>query len=338
MSNSPSNLDFSGRENPPPAPPAWKPMEIPPDITAQGFYIGTSGYYFEDWIGVFNPPKPRRSQKLETIAAKEDFDRLRFYQKYFRFVEINASFYTEPSQQTYLDIERRSLINSLYVVKVHQSVSHTKEWDAQKSRGTMKRYLEAVAPLVETGRFYSFLIQLEDHNEHSLRKLDYFLAVCEPAVQRKIDVHIEFRNRTWHREAVLAKLKDFGIGICNTDIPPFPHVFPLKAYATTPKGYIRYSGRNMESWYPATKAKTAQERIMQRNSRYDYRYSNSEIRENVAAQLTLGQKTNIVAAAYNNHYNAQAVVNGIENIKVLNERLRAGGDSLFHNVRTPRLA
>jgi uncharacterized protein YecE (DUF72 family) len=297
-------------------------MEIPPDITAQGFYIGTSGYYFDDWIGVFNPPKPRRSQKPETIVEKEDFDRLRFYQKYFRFVEINASFYMEPSQQTYMDIERRSLVNSLYAVKTHQSVSHTKEWDAQKSKETMERHIAAVAPLLETGRFYSFLIQLEDHNEHSIKKLDYLLAVCETAVQRKIDVHIEFRHRTWHREAVLQKLKDFGIGICNTDIPPFPHVFPLKAYATTPKGYIRYSGRNMDSWYPAAKAKTAHQRLSQRNSRYDYRYSKEEIEQHAADQLALAQKTNTVAAAYNNHYNAQAVMNGIENIKLLNERLR----------------
>jgi uncharacterized protein YecE (DUF72 family) len=320
-SNKNLNLDFSGQEKTNPALSAWKPFEIPPDITAKGFYIGTSGYYFDDWVGIFNPPKPRRSQKLETIAGREDFDRLRFYQKYFRFVEINASFYMEPVQQTYIDIERRSFGNSMFTVKAHQSVSHTREWDAQKSKEMMERHIEAVAPLIETGRFYSFLVQLEDHNAHSLKKLDYLLAVCEPAVRRKIDVHIEFRHRTWHREAVLQKLKDFGIGICNTDIPPFPHVFPLKAYATTPKGYLRYSGRNLDNWYPKAKAKTAKERIAQRNSRYDYRYSDDEIRKNAADQIKLGQKTNIVAVAYNNHYKGGAVKDATTNIKMLKEKL-----------------
>jgi uncharacterized protein YecE (DUF72 family) len=302
----------------------WQPFEIPPDITPQGFYIGTSGYYFDDWVGIFNPPRPKRSQKAEDIAPREDFDRLMFYQKYFRFVEINSSFYMEPAKQTYIDMERRSVVNSLFAVKAHQSVSHTKEWDAQKSREMMERHIDVVAPLVETGRFYSFLIQLEDHNAHSLRKLDYLLAVCEPATRRKIDVHIEFRHITWHREAVLQKLKDFGIGICNTDIPQFPHVFPLKAYATTPKGYVRYSGRNTDNWYPKDKAKTAKERLVQRNNRYDYRYSEVEIKLHAADQIKLAQKTNVVAAAYNNHFNAQAVQNAIENIKVLNEKLREG--------------
>jgi uncharacterized protein YecE (DUF72 family) len=323
-------LDFSGQQPPaakiPPAP-AWKPFEIPPDITASGFYVGTSGYYFDDWIGVFNPPKRKRSQNDGDTSSAEDYDRLKFYQKYFRFVEINASFYMEPVRQTYLDIDRRSLVNSLYAVKAHQSVSHTKEWDARKSKEAMERHIDAVAPLVESGRFYSFLIQLEDHNAHSLKKLEYLLAVCEPAVSRKIDVHIEFRHITWHREAVLQKLKDFGVGICNTDIPQFEHVFPLKAYATTPKGYVRYSGRNTANWYPQAKAATAKQRLQQRNGRYDYRYSEEEVEQHALDQLKLGQKTNVVAAAYNNHYNAQAVANAIDNIKALNARLKARSEA-----------
>jgi uncharacterized protein YecE (DUF72 family) len=301
---------------------SWQPMEMPPDITSKGFFIGTSGYYFDDWVGIFNPPKTGAAAK--TGIAKEDYDRLRFYQKYFRFVEINSSFYMEPARQTYIDIERRSLVNSMFTVKVHQSISHTKEWDADRAKDMMNRHIESVAPLIETGRFFSFLIQLEDHNGFGLKKLDYLLNACEPAIGRKIDMHIEFRHNTWHREAVLQKLKDFGIGICNTDLPQFPHVFPLKAYATTAKGYIRYSGRNMTAWYPKSKAATAKERLAQRNSRYDYRYSDDEIREHVASQLKLGQKTNITAVAYNNHYKGSAVINASTTIKMLREKLGVG--------------
>ncbi|HMD69059.1 MAG TPA: hypothetical protein VKF42_09300, partial [Chitinivibrionales bacterium] len=60
------------------------------------------------------------------------------------------------------------------------------------------------------------------------------------------------------------------------------------------------------------------------NNRYDYRYSEVEIKLHAADQIKLAQKTNVVAAAYNNHFNAQAVQNAIENIKVLNEKLREG--------------
>ena len=38
-------------------------------------------------------------------------------------------------------------------------------------------------------------------------------------------------------------------------------------------------------------------------------------------QLTLLKKTNVVAVAYNNHYNIQAVTNALENINQLKLKL-----------------
>jgi uncharacterized protein YecE (DUF72 family) len=300
----------------------WKPLEVPPDITGTGFYVGTSGYYFDDWVGRFNPPRKTKQDLPEEELA--DQDRLRFYQKYFRFVEINNTFYHEPMLQSFIDIEERSLASTLYAVKVNKEISHTKTWDVDKAKALMQKHAAAVSPLVETGRFYSFLIQLEDHVYRSQERLDYLLAVSEEAVKRKLDVHIEFRHNSWHQEHALQSLKDSGVGICNTEIPPFRHVFPLKSYATSDKGYIRYSGRNMENWNPGKPEQDSpRERLMSRNRRYDYLYSEEEIRERVKGQVALSKKTSKVAVAYNNHYLIQAVLNAIRNILLIKRMFNA---------------
>jgi uncharacterized protein YecE (DUF72 family) len=300
----------------------WQPMEIPPDITSQGFYIGTSGYYYDDWIGVFNPHKITKA-KAEGLSEQDkiDQDRLQFYQKYFSFVEINNTFYREPLLTHFLDIERRSKESMKYAVKVHKDISHTKENDAQKGKELMRRHIAAVSPLIETGRFFSFLIQLEDHVFRNRQKLDYLLAVASEAVRQRIDVHIEFRHRSWHDENVLTALKNSGVGICNTEIPAIGHAFPLKAYATTDKGYIRYSGLNSEHWYPDKKPISAKEKLATRNARYNYEYSDEELLARAEGQMKLHKKTTRVAIAFNNHFQAKAIRNSIKNIKLLKQKL-----------------
>ena len=214
----------------------WQPLEPPPDLSAKKLYVGTSGYYYDDWLGLFNPPRRRSTGALPDAPGDDSRDRLRFYQRYFSFVEINSTYYRMPELPHFVDIESRSKPSMLYTVKVHKDLSHTKNFDSGQGRELMQRHIVAVSPLVETGRFYSFLMQLEDHLFRSTERLDYLLAVASEAVKMHIDVHIEFRHKSWHTKNTLQALKDAGVGICNTDLPPIPHAFPLHAYATTDKG------------------------------------------------------------------------------------------------------
>jgi len=290
----------------------FSPFPIPADITQRGFYIGTSGYYYDDWGGRFYPPRKEESER----------DRLQYYQKYFSFVEINTTFYREPVLQLFLDIEKRSKPNMMYSVKVFKDISHSRERNPAKGQDLMEKQVTAAAPLIESGRFYSFLIQLEDHVQRKQATLDYLLAVSDIAIRRHADVHIEFRHGSWHQQHVLQSLKDAGVGLCNTEIPPVAHAFPLKAYATSEKGYTRYSGRNIENWYPQQKAESPKGRLEQRNARYNYLYSEAEIKERVGGLYALHNKTNTVAVAFNNHYLASAVFNALQTIDFLDRKLR----------------
>lgn len=299
----------------------WSPMAPPPDITDTGFLVGTSGYYYDDWMGIFNPPKLSKA-RLEAAPEheRESQDRLRFYQKYFPLVEVNHTFYREPIQAAFVDMERRSRGRTQYIVKAHRDISHKWEWDTANGMSLMEKHVQAVSPLAETGRFYSFLIQLEDRLERRPKILDYLLSVSSVALSNHLDVHIEFRHISWHHEYVLQKLKDNGIGICNTEIPSVPHVFPLKAYATTSKGYIRYSGRNLEHWYPEKKGGDYKDRLASRNARYNYEYTKQELEQRVIKQFELRGKTEKTAVAFNNHFQAQAVRNAIANVLMIREK------------------
>lgn len=279
---------------------AWKPQDIPPDLSALGLRVGTGGYSFDDWDGRFYPPASRA--------------RLPFYQLYFSFLELNHTFYQEPLLQQFAELERCSKPDMLYAVKVHRDVSHKGTWDAEEGRSLMRRHAAAVSPLAESGRFYSFLIQLDEGVERARKALDYLLAAGSAAVAEGLDVHIEFRNRTWHQEAVLQALKDAGIGICNTDLPQLPHMFPLRSYATTAKAYVRYCGRNLGAWRPDGHGAggSPAERSRARNARYDYLYPARELEELAQGLLVMRKKADTVAAVFKNHVGAQAACNALE--------------------------
>jgi uncharacterized protein YecE (DUF72 family) len=254
-----------------------------------------------------------------------------FYQLYFSFLEIDHTFTQEPSIRHFVELERRSKPGMAFSVKVHGDVSNKRIWDPALGRALMRKHAAAVAPLAEAGRFYSFLIQLDEGVERGRKALDYLLETASEAVSGGLDVHVEFRNRTWHQEAVLQSLKDAGVGICNTDLPALPHAFPLKAYATTDKAYVRYCGLNPAGWPPLENCSDGSgrgaevsgrggppvERLRARNARYDYRYSLAELEERARGQILLLEKTGAVAAVFKNHVGAKAALNAVQDIHVL---------------------
>lgn len=285
----------------------WKPLEIPPDLARSGLFVGASGFHYEDWAGAFYPP--RGSRNAGVSGAREWYP---FYQMYFSFLEVNHTFLREPELAHFAELERRSRPSMRFAVMAHRDVSQKGTWDAEEGRSLMRRHVSAVAPLAESGRFHSFLIQLDHRQERSRRVHDYLLATASAAVEEGLDAHIEFRNRTWHQESVLRSLQDAGIGVCNPDLPALlPGAFPLRAYATTAKGYVRYSGQNAAAWDADA---AAARRPGAPDSRYDYLYSLEEVEARIPGQFALLRKTGAVAVVYRNHVRGRAAMNAVQNL------------------------
>ena len=77
---------------------------------------------------------------------------------------------------------------------------------------------------------------------------------------------------------------------------------------TSSLGYIRFHGRNRETWY-ASDSKT----------RYDYLYSEAELQEWVPKILRLSETTDKLYIFFNNHAKAQAIKNADMLINLLTE-------------------
>jgi uncharacterized protein YecE (DUF72 family) len=301
----------------------WKALNLPSDISGQGALVGSAGFVFRDWVGRFYPPVGKSSSK-EKVSTREWF---KFYQTYFSFLEIGHTFYQEPQLQQFVELERSSKTSMRFSVKVNGEISNKGKWDPTQGKSLMQKHIVAVSPLSETGRLHSLLIQLEEGVERNRKVLDYLLGTASVAISNGVDVHVEFRNHTWHQESVLQALKDSGIGICNTEIPKLAHVFPLKSYVTSDKGYVRYSGLNLEAWEAAEGSSgiSPSERLQLSQERYNYLYSRKELEDRIRGQLKIIRKVSSTAIVFANHNEAKSIVNAIQNIDLLQPSQRKSG-------------
>ena len=76
--------------------------------------VGTSGFSYPDWRGLFYPPELPRRRWLE------------FYQREFPVVELNVTFYRTPRDSTYRGWAAATSPEFRFVLKVPRLVSHLK--------------------------------------------------------------------------------------------------------------------------------------------------------------------------------------------------------------------
>src|SRR5688572_6076905 len=90
--------------------------------------IGTSGWYYQHWLGVFYPAK---------LAPKKLFH---FYSLQFDTVELNNTFYRLPKPGTFESWRDNSPDNFLYAVKASRFITHMKKLkDPKSSTGKVLR-------------------------------------------------------------------------------------------------------------------------------------------------------------------------------------------------------
>ena len=280
----------------------WQAMGIPPDISRNGYLVGTAGFDLPDWVGRFYPPDSTVRKRLD------------IYQAYFSFLEI-SNYFSDPQRETYVQLAKNLRDSTECSVRVPKRIACPKVWNEDIGKSMLLEVIQAVGPLVECGRLYSLVFSLDEKTVRSQSRLDYVLATTSLAQKNRIDAHVEFWHKSWHTYGVLDVLKGNGIGIANIEIP-VSHAFPLKGYATSHKGYIRYCGRNRRGGVGSREG-------------FDYRYTTSDIEEMVEAQQALNKKVGTAAVVYGNVVGAQAIANGVQNILLLNHAVEV--DKMMKN-------
>jgi len=189
-------------------------------MAMEAIHVGTSGWTYSDWSGVFYPPDLPDSERLSYYAAQ------------FDTVEINSTFYRFPPQTMIAAWNRRLPEGFHLVVKGTRRVTHFQKLvDCQE---VLRAFLERVGAL-HTLRVV--LWQLPPSLRQDLERLEGFLQLLrrEAAGVRHA---VEFRHASWWTEQTAELLRRYGAAFAAVSHPKLP----AEAPPTADFLYVRFHG------------------------------------------------------------------------------------------------
>jgi uncharacterized protein YecE (DUF72 family) len=180
--------------------------------------IGTSGWNYRHWRGVFYPKE---------LPVKRCFE---FYCRQFDTVEVNNTFYRLPDREVFVDWRKQAPPGFLYAIKASRFLTHLKK---------LKDPAEPLANILGRARALGphlgpVLYQLPPHWHCDLDRLRDFIS----ALPQDLSHFFEFRDPSWCNEAVRDLLMETGMGYCIHDM----RGFECPAWATGPVVYVRFHG------------------------------------------------------------------------------------------------
>lgn len=181
-------------------------------------YIGTSGWHYKHWKRVFYPD-----------AVREP-DQLKYYQDYFKTVEINNSFYHLPAPETFRTWASMVAKDFVFSVKASRYFTHMKK--LLLTRSDLQPFFRNLQHLKT--RLGPVLFQLPPLWKINPGRLELLLQKL-PAKHR---YSFEFRNATWYDETIYALLKSYGCAFCIYHLDR--HLSPLMV--TADFVYVRLHG------------------------------------------------------------------------------------------------
>jgi uncharacterized protein YecE (DUF72 family) len=182
------------------------------------YYIGTSGWHYDDWRNRFYPEKLPKTKWLE------------FYATHFPTVELNNSFYRLPSEAAFKNWYDSSPADFIFAVKVSRFITHIKR---------LKDSEEAVDNFINRARILGkklgpLLYQLPPNLHRNDEALESFLS----SLPKSFKHVIEFRHQSWFAESVFEIMRQHNAGFCAFDMPSV--ACPL--LTTSDFAYIRFHG------------------------------------------------------------------------------------------------
>lgn len=180
--------------------------------------IGTSGWVYRHWQGLFYPAN---------LSARHW---LRHYAQYFDTVEINNTFYRLPRPETFAAWAAQTPEGFLFSVKANQFLTHRKK--LQDCETALAEFLARVHLLGE--KLGPVLFQLPPHWGRNLFRLESFLK----NLPRGFLYVLEFRHQSWLDESVFRLLERCGVVHCIHDMRPLRVPLRLTAGAV----YLRFHG------------------------------------------------------------------------------------------------
>ncbi len=195
-------------------------------------YIGTSGWVYPHWLGIFYPSKLNSQEKLK------------FYAQKFLTTEINYSFYHLPRVSTYQKWYRLTPKNFLFAVKVSRLITHIKKLKNVKT--AFKVFLINALNLKE--KLGPFLIQMPPsfkfNQENFLRLKSFFKnlkAIREKEKKISIRYALEVRHKSFESQKFFELLKKYDVALVISDASRWPKIEVPEISSFI---YLRFHGPN----------------------------------------------------------------------------------------------
>ena len=180
--------------------------------------IGTSGYHYKHWRGLFYP------------AGTKPAEYLNYYLNFFNTVEINNSFYRLPTAETFANWRQAVPPDFIYSVKASRFITHLKK--LKDTQQALVDFIDHAAALEE--KLGPILFQLPPRWNCDVARLAQFLQ----SLPAGLLYTFEFRNHTWYHEQVYDLLQQHQVAFCIYDLEQ--HQSPV--VVTSNLVYIRLHG------------------------------------------------------------------------------------------------
>ncbi|MDE3150741.1 MAG: DUF72 domain-containing protein [Gemmatimonadota bacterium] len=188
-------------------------------------HLGTQGWNYDAWVGPFYPPRTRAVEYL-TVYARA-----------FDTVEVDSTFYAVPAAKTVRQWAQRTPAHFTFSLKMPQEITHER-----RLRGCgdlTAEFLDRAREL--EGKLAVVLLQFgPDFGPAELPALAEFL----PTLPNDIRFAVEFRQRGWIYDGVLALLSEHGVALTLADGKWIPRkqVLSLAERPTADFTYVRWLG------------------------------------------------------------------------------------------------
>ena len=185
-------------------------------------HIGTSGWSYKHWSGLFYPESVKPARYLEHYVTA------------FDCVELNASFYRTPGIKTVQGWARRTPASFRFCAKMSRFITHQKR--LLNAAESLDRFLAVFDPLRD--RLGPFLVQLPPSLRFDPGIADSFLNLL--ASHRNIgEFALEARHDSWFTPEAISLMRHYDIAVVIADSGGR---FPGAEVLTNSIIYLRFHG------------------------------------------------------------------------------------------------
>lgn len=186
------------------------------------WHVGTSGWSYKHWKGLYYP------EKMKPV------DYLEYYSREFSCTEINNSFYRLLKEKTVLSWVKKVPPTFLFCPKLSRFISHFKK--LRDPEEAIRIYFTAFDQVQE--RLGPILVQLPERLSFDAGVAEAFYNVLA-TTYKQYDFSMEVRDESWFSRQSLSLMEAYGVGLV---VAHSGKRFPYKEAVTAPHIYLRFHG------------------------------------------------------------------------------------------------